>query len=306
MRHQEPRLNIIDTAQKTENAKNIIGTVLPDKELREIVLKQLLLSANAAEKLAPGAWSVTLFSDGFCLNVGAVEAFVFSSNFIRINLVGAVGNAPFEGPFFGHSDYRSIPQPTCAFRGSPLDFANLRVSLHESHLRFIHCAAITKSGKPRRGTPFSRFHDDGLIAYAREVTSPSSLATLREEPWLLNEEEPASDQFNEGAQLKVLVNAYERSINARKKCLAYYGETCVVCGFNFGTEYGAAAQGYIQVHHLTPLSSIGKQYSVHPVDDLRPVCANCHAVIHIRRENPYSIEEVRAMIHSRSLSTQDL
>ena len=34
----------------------------------------------------------------------------------------------------------------------------------------------------------------------------------------------------------------------------------------------------IQVHHLVPLSAIGKKYRVDPIRDLRPVCPNSRRV----------------------------
>jgi hypothetical protein len=46
---------------------------------------------------------------------------------------------------------------------------------------------------------------------------------------------------------------------------------------------------------LRPLAEIGKQYKVDPIADLRPVCPNCHAVLHTRIP-AYSIQEVRALI----------
>jgi 5-methylcytosine-specific restriction protein A len=53
--------------------------------------------------------------------------------------------------------------------------------------------------------------------------------------------------------------------------------------------------GFIHVHHLTPLSTIGKEYRVDPIKDLRPICPNCHAVIHSRRP-AMSIEEAKQLI----------
>jgi 5-methylcytosine-specific restriction protein A len=48
------------------------------------------------------------------------------------------------------------------------------------------------------------------------------------------------------------------------------------------------------VHHVVPLSSIGKEYVVNPKTDLVPVCPNCHAMIH-RKSPPFLIEELRAL-----------
>jgi len=61
--------------------------------------------------------------------------------------------------------------------------------------------------------------------------------------------------------------------------------------------YGEVMAGFIQVHHLKPLARVGIDYQVDPIADLRPVCANCHAVLH-RKEPPYSIEEVKEFIRS--------
>jgi predicted HNH restriction endonuclease len=46
------------------------------------------------------------------------------------------------------------------------------------------------------------------------------------------------------------------------------------------------------------LSRIGPDYVVNPIEDLRPVCPNCHAIIH-RCTPPYSIEDVRRFLDSR-------
>lgn len=99
----------------------------------------------------------------------------------------------------------------------------------------------------------------------------------------------------EGAKRQIVVNAYERDPAARQKCIDHYGPTCIVCGFNFHAIFGHEAEGFIHVHHLTPLAQIGTEYIVDPVSDLRPVCPNCHAVIHIGGVTR-TIDDVRQMI----------
>ncbi len=103
----------------------------------------------------------------------------------------------------------------------------------------------------------------------------------------------------EGAVCRVSVNAYERNPEARRRCLEAHGTRCCICGFCFGAVYGEVAEDYIHVHHLRPLSEIDGEYVVDPVADLRPVCPNCHAVIH-RRIPPFSIEEVRTFLRPQS------
>jgi 5-methylcytosine-specific restriction enzyme A len=111
---------------------------------------------------------------------------------------------------------------------------------------------------------------------------------------------PAPDQvpdaeYTEGAVHRVAVNAFERNAAARAVCIEYYGCMCCVCGFDFAERYGAVGSGLVHVHHLVPLSDIGRRYVVDPVKDLRPVCRNCHAILH-RAHPPYSVDEVRAML----------
>jgi len=104
----------------------------------------------------------------------------------------------------------------------------------------------------------------------------------------------------EGAAKSVLVNAYERNEEARRRCIEHYGSKCSVCDFDFIKFYGSALRGYIHVHHLTPISEIGSDYVVDPIADLRPVCPNCHGVIH-SRQPLYTIDEVRALIAAARL-----
>jgi hypothetical protein len=99
----------------------------------------------------------------------------------------------------------------------------------------------------------------------------------------------------EGAVRSITVNAYERNPQARRQCIDAHGTICCICGFSFGAVYGKVADGYIHVHHLRPLSQVNGEYVVDPVKDLRPVCPNCHAVLHLGGECR-SIEEVKRMV----------
>ena len=108
--------------------------------------------------------------------------------------------------------------------------------------------------------------------------------------------------FREGAVRQVLINVYERNPEARKKCIEYYGLSCFVCDFNFGKAFGDLGEGFIHVHHLKPLSEIGEEYKVNPIEDMRPVCPNCHAMIH-RQASPLSIDQVKATLKQSKRDT---
>ena len=99
--------------------------------------------------------------------------------------------------------------------------------------------------------------------------------------------------LQEGKKNQRFVKQYERNQIAREDCIAHYGNSCFICGFNFQKQYGDIGKDFIFVHHIIPLSRIGKEHKVDPIKDLRPVCANCHAMLHIRSPFPYSIEELK-------------
>ncbi|MFC1507839.1 HNH endonuclease [Pseudomonadota bacterium] len=100
----------------------------------------------------------------------------------------------------------------------------------------------------------------------------------------------------EGAKKTVTVNAYERDSEAREKCIKHWKLNCYVCGFHFEMAYGNLGKGFIHVHHLKPLSEIGHEYEVDPIEDLRPVCPNCHAMLH-RKRPALSIEELKSIVN---------
>lgn len=105
-----------------------------------------------------------------------------------------------------------------------------------------------------------------------------------------------SNQIPEGAKLRVIVNRYERSQEVREKCLKAKGYSCSVCGMNFEKMYGSLGKGFIHVHHVVPISEIGESYIVDPVNDLVPVCPNCHAMLHRGADRVLSINELKKLI----------
>ena len=138
-----------------------------------------------------------------------------------------------------------------------------------------------------------------LILMSRRALGPSTRRKANPRPeYFAAEELPPEIKYVEGAASHVLVNAYERNRRAREACLRHYGRSCAACGFNFEANYGETTAGYIHVHHVIPIAQVGTEYQLHPIKDLRPVCPNCHAVIH-RREPPLSIEEIKHMLRNR-------
>lgn len=109
------------------------------------------------------------------------------------------------------------------------------------------------------------------------------------------EEVPANASYSEGAVTRAEVNRYERDPRARAACLSHWGAKCAACGLDFEERYGSLGRGFIHVHHLRELSTVGDDYRVDPVGDLRPVCPNCHAMLH-RRRPALTIAELQVLI----------
>jgi len=101
--------------------------------------------------------------------------------------------------------------------------------------------------------------------------------------------------FPEGAVITVQANRYERDRRNRAAALAIHGYGCKACGIVLSDVYGEAAKGFIEVHHLTQVSTLGEGYVMDPRTDLAPLCPNCHGIAH-RRTPPYSIAELQGLM----------
>lgn len=132
----------------------------------------------------------------------------------------------------------------------------------------------------------------------------SELKEALEETGLTGEEQypeeiPINEQttLTEGLKRTISVNTYERNPKARQKCIEHWKPICSICDFDFEKKYGDLGKGFIHVHHLVPVSDIGRTYQVDPIKDLRPVCPNCHSILH-KTNPPLTIEELKEEIKS--------
>jgi len=72
------------------------------------------------------------------------------------------------------------------------------------------------------------------------------------------------------------------------------GLRCAACGFDFEAVYGEHGAGFIEAHHVVPLNEV-QEVTKTTVDDLAPLCSNCHRIIHKIRPMP-GVAEFAAMI----------
>jgi 5-methylcytosine-specific restriction protein A len=100
---------------------------------------------------------------------------------------------------------------------------------------------------------------------------------------------------SEGTKKKRYTIYYERNPFYRTKAIALHGLNCMVCGINFQEQFGELGAGFIHVHHNKPVSEAGPT-KINPAVDMSVVCPNCHAMIHRKKSNTLSIDDMKNII----------
>lgn len=114
---------------------------------------------------------------------------------------------------------------------------------------------------------------------------------------LEDEKNVREEHYIEGKVEDMSIRYYKRNMKAREKCLIYYGYNCSICGMNFEKMYGEIGKKFIEVHNLIEISKYDLDHIIDPVNELRPVCSNCHSMLH--RKNPmYTIEEMKKILNN--------
>ena len=96
--------------------------------------------------------------------------------------------------------------------------------------------------------------------------------------------------------------AIERQPAHSKKVKKQLGTRCMGCMFEMSELYGPIAAGFIEAHHLIPLSSLDDNEVVlfDPKNDFAVLCPNCHRVIH-RMDDCSDINRLRNLVKGGSL-----
>lgn len=73
----------------------------------------------------------------------------------------------------------------------------------------------------------------------------------------------------------------ERNRKLAQRAKKLLGYRCVACKLDFQEKYGGLGKGFIEAHHLTPLSELkGQIVMLDPKKDFTVLCSNCHRMIH--------------------------
>jgi 5-methylcytosine-specific restriction enzyme A len=122
--------------------------------------------------------------------------------------------------------------------------------------------------------------------YLHQVAG-SIIYSLNASPDELNIIDAEEDEFPEGKVLYRQHRTRERNrrlIQRAKEQAMRTGQglKCKVCGFDFFERYGELGKGFIECHHMTPIS----EYTIvrtTSLKDIALVCSNCHRMLHKRR-----------------------
>jgi 5-methylcytosine-specific restriction endonuclease McrA len=100
-------------------------------------------------------------------------------------------------------------------------------------------------------------------------------------------EEDEELTFKEGREYYALHRKKERNSDLVKLAKSIWVANnpllrCQVCNFSFKEQYGDLGEGYIEAHHIAPLSELKEEVEA-KVEDLMMVCSNCHKMLHIKR-----------------------
>ena len=111
---------------------------------------------------------------------------------------------------------------------------------------------------------------------------------------LLNDVENTRISATEG-ELSEMTNVFVRKRDAllRNECLKQKGKVCSICGFDPVKKYGKGFENIIEVHHLDPIAG-GKRETT--IDDLIPVCPNCHRALHSKPDGLYKPNDLKDLI----------
>lgn len=309
MQNQLTILEEFMTNSDIDELKEAMTPLFPNDEYRKICLRLFLEALNKANSCGNNKWGAYYYNEGVRLLVGNLIVLTIHKNGIWMALDKQSLNEMKDTQILeeshlwrwetgDYSEYKPVPSKNGYYTPSNEDLY-IWPLIRDLHFRYIEKVANKYKWLNYKS---QSTHSDKLLYYLKDELGLQSIPIpiYSDTEFETAEEIPANEDANlyEGAKKQVTVNAYERNPTARKKCLDNYGYKCSVCGFDFEEVYGKIGAGYIHVHHLKPLNEINEKYKVDPINDLRPVCPNCHSMLHKAK---FSIEQLRENLRTNTI-----
>jgi hypothetical protein len=113
------------------------------------------------------------------------------------------------------------------------------------------------------------------------------------------------EEYAEGIRRLREIFFFSRNQALVQTARKHYGLACQACGFDFASMYGALGDGYIECHHLSPLSERPEEEWTESLcsrlEDVTILCSNCHRMVH-RRQPALSIKELKEALEVGSIA----
>ena len=145
---------------------------------------------------------------------------------------------------------------------------------------------------------YSNFLESKTFKQLFKQKSSSGGATSSSKPAATSQppSTPKERQMTEGERKHVEQEreVVKRNPLLRQACIDKYGYQCQCCGMNFADVYGEVLGGrFIEVHHLKMISTYDEQLPDDYLENLVPLCSNCHSMIHHGPNGPLTLRELR-------------
>lgn len=137
-----------------------------------------------------------------------------------------------------------------------------------------------------------------------EIVSPEQKRDIE----VFDENYNVREGMNNFAKRKI----YERSSKLRKSAIEHYTYqndiVCDACKFSFKKFYGDIGDRYIEIHHIKPIFKYEEEDLKTTIEDalenVVPVCSNCHRMIHKNWRNPLEMSYLKQQIAANGIYTR--
>ncbi len=115
--------------------------------------------------------------------------------------------------------------------------------------------------------------------------------------------------IEEGAVAWRKTEQRQRSATLKKKAIEDFKNKnenrlfCMACSFNFGETYGEWGEGFIEIHHLKPISTMDLEGDLVTLEKalqkVVPLCSNCHRMVHRKKGKMLSLDDLKELLKKK-------
>ena len=143
-----------------------------------------------------------------------------------------------------------------------------------------------------------KFDYEDTKDFLTQIAEPTKKVLLYDENYAIFEGEVESKVSKQRERSKILRDAAIKYYTVKGRI------ECCVCGFAYTDKYGELGEGFIEIHHEKPICQYGEDgteiFIKDAVKNVKPLCANCHRMIHRNASKPLTIEELKKVIEHSS------